>query len=143
VRFVHGERVWFRHAVNHRPSNSNGVEKGIKALDNTPPSFPSPHPSRPTTPNMTHHPVLPVPTTNVSTHQLGKALEKALENVFELYYFKVHTHGATPRALLAYADVNWKATSPTPGVGQLTIVVREACCIMVHVSDFFFSIRHG
>ncbi|KAF9978318.1 hypothetical protein BGZ73_002909 [Actinomortierella ambigua] len=29
------------------------------------------------------------------------------------YYFGLHTHGATPRALLAYADADWKEHQPT------------------------------
>ena len=65
---------------------------------------------------MSPHPVLPIPTTTVSTNEFGRSLENAQKNTFELYYFRVHTHGATPRALLAHADANWKATSPTPGV---------------------------
>ncbi|KAG0045851.1 hypothetical protein BGZ83_008932 [Gryganskiella cystojenkinii] len=64
---------------------------------------------------MSPHPVLPVPTTDVSSQELGKALENARENSFELYYFDVISHGATSRALLAYADANWKSTKPTPG----------------------------
>ncbi|KAI1287160.1 hypothetical protein EDD11_010483, partial [Mortierella claussenii] len=50
-------------------------------------------------------------TTNVSSQDLSKFLD-AKDNVFELHYFKLHTHGATARALLAYADAKWKEINP-------------------------------
>ncbi|KAF9162361.1 hypothetical protein DFQ26_003603 [Actinomortierella ambigua] len=37
---------------------------------------------------------------------------KAKDTSFTVYYFDLHTHGATPRAILAYMDANWKLYSP-------------------------------
>ncbi|KAG0020282.1 hypothetical protein BGZ81_009395 [Podila clonocystis] len=58
------------------------------------------------------HTTLPTPTLNLSTQELSQALE-AKDNTFQFYYFNVHTHGATGRALLAYADAKWSNTYPT------------------------------
>lgn len=58
------------------------------------------------------HTTLPTPTLNLSTQELSKALE-ARDNTFQFYYFNVHTHGATGRALLAYADAKWSNIYPT------------------------------
>ncbi|KAG0035978.1 hypothetical protein BGZ82_004867 [Podila clonocystis] len=58
------------------------------------------------------HTPLPTPTLNLSTQELSQALE-AKDNTFHFYYFNVHTHGATGRALLAYADAKWSNTYPT------------------------------
>lgn len=57
------------------------------------------------------HTTLPTPTLNLSTLELSKALE-AKDNTFQFYYFNVHTHGATGRALLAYADAKWSNIYP-------------------------------
>ncbi|KAG0200664.1 hypothetical protein BGX28_006321 [Mortierella sp. GBA30] len=55
--------------------------------------------------------VIPTATKNVSSHDLSKTLD-ANDNEFKFYYFKLHTHGATPRALLAYADAKWSNLYP-------------------------------
>ncbi|KAG0338847.1 hypothetical protein BG000_003300 [Podila horticola] len=58
------------------------------------------------------HTALPTPTLSLSTQELSKALE-AKDNTFQFYYFNVHTHGATSRALLAHADAKWSNIYPT------------------------------
>src|SRR5690349_3928478 len=57
------------------------------------------------------HPILPVVTKNASSQDISKTLN-ASDNEFQFYYFKLHTHGATPRALLAYADAKWSNIYP-------------------------------
>ncbi|KAF9270967.1 hypothetical protein BGZ68_004497, partial [Mortierella alpina] len=46
-----------------------------------------------------------------STDEIAKTLESN-NTTFQYYYFKLHTHGATPRALLAYADATWTPLYP-------------------------------
>ncbi|KAF9571246.1 hypothetical protein EC968_000789 [Mortierella alpina] len=57
------------------------------------------------------HPILPTVTKNASSQDISKTLETG-DNEFQFYYFKLHTHGATPRALLAYADAKWSNIYP-------------------------------
>ncbi|KAG0270023.1 hypothetical protein DFQ27_000987 [Actinomortierella ambigua] len=49
---------------------------------------------------------------NDTTQKLSEVFN-AKDTSFTFYYFNLHTHGATPRALLAYADANWKQHLPT------------------------------
>ncbi|KAF9437706.1 hypothetical protein BGZ76_011551 [Entomortierella beljakovae] len=58
------------------------------------------------------HSIVPTPTTNVSSQELSKTLE-AKDNSFVFHYFDMHTHGATTRAMLAYAEADWKSVPPT------------------------------
>ncbi|KAF9973643.1 hypothetical protein BGZ73_003112 [Actinomortierella ambigua] len=48
---------------------------------------------------------------NDTTQKLSEVI-KAKDSSFTFYYFDLHTHGATPRALLAYADADWKQHLP-------------------------------
>jgi len=61
------------------------------------------------------HPVLPTVTKGLSNQELSKALD-AKDNEFQIYYFKLHIYGTTPRALLAYADA--KSSNIYPGVSN-------------------------
>ncbi|KAF9313810.1 hypothetical protein BG006_004063, partial [Podila minutissima] len=56
--------------------------------------------------------IAPTPTTNLSSAEISKALD-AKDNTFTYYYFKLHTHGATARALLAYAEADWTEVHPS------------------------------
>lgn len=56
-------------------------------------------------------PTIPTVTRDVSSEVLSKTLESK-NNSFELFYFDLNTHGATTRALLAYADAKWKMIHP-------------------------------
>ncbi|KAF9271693.1 hypothetical protein BGZ74_005734 [Mortierella antarctica] len=56
--------------------------------------------------------IAPTPTTNLSSAEISKALD-AKDNTFTYYYFKLHTHGATARALLAYAEADWTEIHPS------------------------------
>ncbi|KAF9977658.1 hypothetical protein BGZ73_005374 [Actinomortierella ambigua] len=47
----------------------------------------------------------------VSTQKLSEVI-KSKNTSFTFNYFGLHTHGATPRALLAYADADWKEHQP-------------------------------
>ncbi|KAF9956246.1 hypothetical protein BGZ70_009991 [Mortierella alpina] len=57
------------------------------------------------------HPILPTVTKGLSNLELSKALD-AKDNEFQVYYFKLHIYGTTPRALLAYADAKWSNIYP-------------------------------
>ncbi|KAF9176405.1 hypothetical protein BGZ51_000699, partial [Haplosporangium sp. Z 767] len=57
------------------------------------------------------NPVIPTVSSNIASDELAKVLDTQ-DNSFEFYYFKMHTHGATPRALLAYGNAKWSAIYP-------------------------------
>ncbi|KAG0230683.1 hypothetical protein BGW42_000801 [Actinomortierella wolfii] len=50
-------------------------------------------------------------TSNHDTKTLSEVI-KAKDTTFTFYYFDLHTHGATPRALLAYVDAPWQGRFP-------------------------------
>jgi hypothetical protein len=62
--------------------------------------------------------LIPIASKNASGEDISKALD-GKDNLFQLYYFKMHTHGATARALLSYADANWKDVFPDLAVSAL------------------------
>ncbi|KAF9554496.1 hypothetical protein BGW38_009313, partial [Lunasporangiospora selenospora] len=54
-------------------------------------------------------PAIPPTPSTLSSAELAKVLDSK-DTTFDFYYFKLHTHGATTRAILAYVDAQWKNT---------------------------------
>ncbi|KAF9337803.1 hypothetical protein BG006_002523 [Podila minutissima] len=90
------------------------------------------------------HTTLPTPTLNLSTQELSTALE-AKDNTFQFYYFNVHTHGATGRALLAYADYEKALTKfgslplvyEATADGSVVVEHAEAISIEIYLAEKF------
>ncbi|KAF9396676.1 hypothetical protein BGZ94_006470, partial [Podila epigama] len=57
--------------------------------------------------------VVPTPTTDVPSAEIAKVLENSSPNSLKLFYFDLHGHAATARALMAYADADWKEHWPS------------------------------
>ncbi|KAG0224228.1 hypothetical protein BGW41_005175 [Actinomortierella wolfii] len=57
-------------------------------------------------------PALPAPKASDHDTKTFSEVVKAKDTSFTFHYFDLHTHGATPRALLAYADAKWKSQAP-------------------------------
>lgn len=78
------------------------------------------------------NPVIPTVSTNIASDELAKVLDTQ-DNSFEFYYFKLHTHGATPRALLAYGNAKWSTIYPDVSIIGIICII----CIfrVVHTSQ--------